>query len=327
MKNLEDLKQMLLSTNEFEDNVYLMLYCQLLKECAVEKILYKTQRHHIIPRCYFKKHGKICDDSESNIVVLFHKDHVKAHIYLALCASTSQMMSANKHAVIYALNHPCIDAPEDLHQMLQLPEIFEAYQSVMEIATYVSDEQRKKISEGLKGKQLGVPKSEEFKQNLRAYYATHPKKPYEFTEEQKQQIGNSVSLYWQELDQDTKLIRSKKISQKLKGKPKPEGFSERLSRTRHGKDNPFYGKHHSEKTKKEASERMLANNPFKGKHHKPEDLERAVQTRIANGSYGPRIWINNGVNNKFIIPQELSAYEKQGYMKGKLPHKKHDKDK
>ena len=326
MQNFDDLKQRLLSTNEFEDNEYLMLYCQLLSECEVDPILHKTQRHHIIPRCYFKKHEEICDDSESNIVVLLHKDHVKAHIYLALCSAAPYMRSANKQAVIYALNHPCIDAPKDLQEMLQLPEIFEAYQSVMEIATYVSDEQRKKISEALKGKQLGVPKSEEFKQKLRDYYAKHPMKPYEFTDEQKQQIANSVSQYWHDLDEDIKLVRNKKISQALKGRPKPDGFSEHLSRTRQGKDNPFYGKHHDEKTKREASERMLKNNPFRGKHHKPEDLERAVQTRVANGSYGPRIWINNGLNNKFIKPQELSAYEKQGYMKGKLPHKKHDKD-
>lgn len=325
MRTVENLKQLLLSTQEFHDNDYLTAYCQLIIECEVVRELHKTQCHHIVPRAYFKKHMKECDNSDSNLVVLLHKDHVKAHIYLALCSSTPLMKSANKRAVLYALHHPCIDAPEELEEMLEFPEIFDAYQSVMEIATYFSEEHREKISTGLKGKTLGVPKSEKFKQNLRDYYATHPKKPYEFTDAQKKQIGESVSIYWQELDQDIKVIRNQKISQKLKGQAKPEGFSEQLSKTRQGSGNPMYGKHHSEKTKKEASIRMLENNPFKGKHHKPEDLKRAVETRRRNGSYGPRIWINNGLNNKFINPDELKIYEQKGYTKGKLPHKKHDK--
>lgn len=47
---------------------------------------YKTAKHHILPRCYFKLAQKAIDNSTTNLVNLSHKDHLTAHYYLALCA-------------------------------------------------------------------------------------------------------------------------------------------------------------------------------------------------------------------------------------------------
>lgn len=322
MRTKEELRLALLSTKEFNDNDYLDKYCELLVTCETEKLVYQTQAHHIIPRCYFRKTGVPVDNSDKNVINLLHKDHVKAHIYLALCSSSAYMKSANKRAVTYALNHPCIDCSGTFEELLDCPDVFLAYQAVMEVAMHFSDEHRAKISASLVGKQKGVPKSEEFRQNLRNYYKQNPKIPYVFSEEEKQQIGAGVSRYWRELDDESRASRNNKISSKLRGKPKPKGFSEHLSETRRGINNPFYGKKHSEEAKHAASLRMLQNNPFKGKTHTQDELDRAVQTRRLNGSYGPRIWINNGISNRFIYPHDLSVYELQGYVKGKLPHKK-----
>ena len=318
----EKIKDLLLSTNEFDDNLYLDEYCNLLVKCGTKKEKYKTQAHHIIPQCYYRKNKIDINNNPENIVNLLHKDHVKAHVYLALCSHSNYMLSANKRAVTYALNKPYVDCHLELKDLLNCFEIFETYQSVMEVSLHFSEEHRSNLSAALIGKGKGVAKSEEFKLKLKNYYALHPKTPYLFTEETRRKIGESVSKYWSDLDLESKRVRNNKISSKLKGRPKPEGFAQHLSETRKNENNPFYGKHHTEEVKQAMSERMLKNNPFKGKSHTRDELDRAVQTRRLNGSYGPRIWINNGKHNKFIYPDDLSKYEVIGYMKGKLPHKK-----
>lgn len=116
--------------------------------------------------------------------------------------------------------------------------------------------------------------------------------------------------------------RSNAISMKLKGRPKPPGFSEHLSATRKGENNPMYGRKHSAEQLEKMSQRMKLNNPFKGKHHKDESKQKAVNTRRLNGSYRPRIGVNNGTKSKFVYPEELDSYLLAGYKKGTLTRKR-----
>ena len=51
-----------------------------------------------------------------------------------------------------------------------------------------------------------------------------------------------------------------------------------------GENNPFYGKHHTEETKKKISEARKGktqgeNHPFYGKHHSQESLNKISQSR------------------------------------------------
>ena len=58
-----------------------------------------------MPRCYFKYIGKEIDDSCNNLVILYHKDHILAHAYLALCFSVPELASSNKFSVLFALTN------------------------------------------------------------------------------------------------------------------------------------------------------------------------------------------------------------------------------
>ena len=81
------LKEKLLTLGIVEDNEYLDKYVRLIesnKDTKKEK--FKTQQHHIIPRCYYKYLHVACDESKHNKVNLLYKDHVLAHCYLSLCA-------------------------------------------------------------------------------------------------------------------------------------------------------------------------------------------------------------------------------------------------
>lgn len=87
---INNFKRELIESNQFEDNKYLDLYCDLIKSNKKrEKEIYKTQKHHIIPRCYFKYNNLEIDDSQENLVNLLYKDHILAHYYLCLCCIDS----------------------------------------------------------------------------------------------------------------------------------------------------------------------------------------------------------------------------------------------
>lgn len=84
--NINDLKTALLTTNIFIDNNYLDDYLNLMvnNQCAQAEP-FRTQKHHIIPQCYFKYNNLDIDNSENNLVNLLYKDHILAHYYLCLC--------------------------------------------------------------------------------------------------------------------------------------------------------------------------------------------------------------------------------------------------
>ena len=82
---IQELKEKLLATKCFIDNEYLDKYCELIelnKDTKKEK--YKTQIHHIIPKCYYELNNLEIDNSKENLVNLLYKDHFLSHYYLAL---------------------------------------------------------------------------------------------------------------------------------------------------------------------------------------------------------------------------------------------------
>jgi hypothetical protein len=82
-----DLKEKLLILNIFQNNEYFNNYIDLiLKNKYKEKTKY-TQRHHIIPKCYFKINKLVVDDNIDNLVNLDYTDHILAHYYLCLCTT------------------------------------------------------------------------------------------------------------------------------------------------------------------------------------------------------------------------------------------------
>lgn len=73
-----------------------------------------------------------------------------------------------------------------------------------------------------------------------------------------------------------------------------------------GKNASFYGKHHSDETKKKISESR--------KGLKPSDETRKLYSQQRKG----RIYVNNGIKDKIIWPGQLEEYEKLGFKKGRL---------
>ena len=91
-----ELKKKLLETKLFKDNKYLSLYCKLIEVNRFNKFIKnEMQKHHIIPKSYYKYKNLKIDNSKENLVNLLYKDHVLAHYYLAKCALIKELSNKN----------------------------------------------------------------------------------------------------------------------------------------------------------------------------------------------------------------------------------------
>lgn len=93
-----------------------------------------------------------------------------------------------------------------------------------------------------------------------------------------------------------KIGQSNHISQQ--GKQWSQYQRQIISQKFKGQGNPFYGKHHTEQTKKKISQSMKGKNvgsshPFYGKHHTQESLQKISQSRKGKGGKKIRC-INTG---------------------------------
>lgn len=97
-----DLKSKLLLTGYVEDNAYLSKYVQLVYDNRSRvKEVHRTQRHHILPVCYFAYLGLPVDNTRSNVVNLLQRDHLLAHYYLFFIFTDTYL----KQSMFYAIQH------------------------------------------------------------------------------------------------------------------------------------------------------------------------------------------------------------------------------
>ena len=129
--DLVTIKDKLLETGEFEDNSYLNDYCELIEKCRqIEYIPSKMNRHHIIPRSYYKYNNMVVDNSDSNIAVLLFKDHILAH-YLLYMSSNSLQRYCNAHAVIHLVRqcHLTVENLSEMFSTINLNDCQELYEN------------------------------------------------------------------------------------------------------------------------------------------------------------------------------------------------------
>lgn len=101
-----NLKEYLMSLEVFIDNEYLDSYIRLIEDNVdTHKSRGFTQRHHIVPRIYYRHNGLNIDNSPDNLVNLFYKDHIYAHYYLSLCSKDGWFKRANILSIQYTINN------------------------------------------------------------------------------------------------------------------------------------------------------------------------------------------------------------------------------
>lgn len=96
------IKERLLNFGVFEVNEYFQKYVDLINtniNRPVEKFI--TNKHHIIPKCYYIKKNLEIDNSKFNIVNLKYTDHILAHYYLCLFTTDEYL----KYSGVNAIKH------------------------------------------------------------------------------------------------------------------------------------------------------------------------------------------------------------------------------
>lgn len=160
-----------------------------------------------------------------------------------------------------------------------------------------------------------------------------PNKGKHHTEETKKKISNIIKVL------STSEEYRKKISEGLKvwylynehpmlGKHHTEEAKRKNSESHKGKPAPNRGKPMKEESKLKMIQSLKQkyingeiNCPWKGKQL-PEDMRKKISEKI-NG----KIKVNNGIKNKYILPEELDYYISLGWNKGWILFNKRDKSK
>jgi hypothetical protein len=99
---MQKIRAILLATGDFKDCESLTKYCRLItKNKQNTNLTIQIQKHHILPRAWYKLHNKKVDNSASNTVLLSVADHAKAHLFLFQAATNPEVRAQNAAAVRY----------------------------------------------------------------------------------------------------------------------------------------------------------------------------------------------------------------------------------
>lgn len=129
---MESIRNQLKKLDIFIYNEYFDKYIELIDLNKFRKYeKYKVQKHHIIPRCYFKLHNLEVDESSNNKVFLLHKDHVLAHYYLALCSKDKQFRYNNELAISKIFGVSSFKASDTYEDDIKFIKSLEEYNNIM----------------------------------------------------------------------------------------------------------------------------------------------------------------------------------------------------
>lgn len=132
------------------NSIYFNNYCQLIQENIGNNKELNYEKHHIIPKSYYKMFGLKINNTSENLVYLSRLNHIKAHYYLSLC-SVGKFKASN----VYATN--CLCNTSKLNEVQLLIE-----QEGAEQLLNIKKEHQLLVSKT----RLGSKHSEEWKQNL-----------------------------------------------------------------------------------------------------------------------------------------------------------------
>lgn len=186
------MKQQLLATTIFKDCVYLDKYIELIhNNISRSAEVGRTQRHHIIPVCYYKQFNLDVNNNETNLVNLLLADHLRAHCYLLL-SSTDNLFKSNMFYAICFITGNTVSTEDDVLKLLS--EDFEMYQNAYEEGREASYEHNPMFNEEHKKYHDEKMRSED----VRARIANSAKQRVEegklFNEEHRKNLSESAKL-------------------------------------------------------------------------------------------------------------------------------------
>lgn len=176
-----------------------------------------------------------------------------------------------------------------------------------------SEESKRKMSENLKGKSHII--SEESKRKM------SESSKIKISDKEKEQIkevflnndlnrNEIAEKFNMSLNRLNRYLREMNLTRKI---PTKESTCKARSKRLKGSGNGMYGHKHSEEAKQKISEKM--------KGQKPAPISEQGMQNIVKSKLGKK-WINNGTEQKYVLPEELDLYLENGWNKGMLKRNK-----
>ena len=188
-------------------NEYYRKYIELIDYAKSEE--YELQedyeKHHIVPRSFYEKKHMSIDNSDDNLVALNLQDHFMAHWYITKCC-VQKMKRSMEYAVVLMSN--MVNCKTNREDTAIAKAVAFALSKVDKMKIPMSEEQRRKISEAMIGKNspfYGKHHSEESKKKLsesltgRVFAEEHRKKiseakiGHEVSEETRKKLSESMT--------------------------------------------------------------------------------------------------------------------------------------
>lgn len=336
----KNIKSFLLDNEICVNNKYLTKYVNLIIKNISNIKQYGYDKHHIIPRYYYKHIKQKIDNSETNLIFLSRSDHILAHIYLCFCSFSDYYKYANSIAVLlltnikvsknrfsnktisYDMEQFILEHKEEINET---NEIFSKLQSERYKGKprLLSEDGRKRVSESSKqlrntlnkigirynNQYIFVPKEEIDKYlELGAIIGRGPHTEESNKKNRLSHIGKSLphTEEW-----------NKKIALGNTGKSKSEELKRKISMTLKG-DTEKCGKNRG---------KIIINNGIIYKYVYKEDFDNLYQfqgwTLGKGGLYNPntktkgKIRINNENGAKYVTLEEFEEkYSKEGWHRG-----------
>ncbi len=298
-------KETLLKTGYFIDNNYFNEYFKLIldnRNTAYTK--FRTNRHHILPRHYFRERGIPIDNSEENTVVLTFRDHALAHLLLSGCTKGRDRYW-NLYAIFQMSGHTLL--PENLESLKEIAEM-ECYDTLYSEAIAEAPNHRK----GVKVSNETRIRMSEAQKKRCEMYGNHNKGAVWVTndeeecmvsrEEADEMLQNGYRLGRKYRHSDETKNKIKEASSKI---VRGEEFSEKMRKI-------ALGHHHSEETKQKIREDHIGKfagelNPFYGKKHSEEAKEKNRSAHVGKKA------VHKDGKFKYILPEEIPTYLNEGW--------------
>lgn len=303
-----ELKEKLLETGFVIDNEYLDKYVALIVvNRHTKQEARKTNKHHILPKRYFKNKGLPVDNSRENIVNLIYKDHLLAHLYLSGC-TVGQDRYWNLYSVMRLTGQKYL-SKDTFEQIKNL----DYYQTLYEEAISAAPNHRK-----------GAKVSPETIQKMRdAQKNHHPtNKGTVWIHNDGEEIMIKIDILQEYLNNGYLVGRKyrhseeslKKIADKSRGRRSQE-FCDKMREIT--LNQPPKTQETIEKQRQSIKKYYETHeNPFAGKTHSKESIDKM------KSSLAGMVYVNkNGVQTKVHLEQ-LDSYIENGWSRGGLPRKR-----
>lgn len=179
----------------FDYNQHFVAMMNIINRAKRENLEGKFEKHHIIPRCFYKNKGLEVDNSEKNLVKLTLEEHRKVHQLAYLCAKEIVKTSLDCAQRLMNRESLCgVKPSEETRRKLseankgkkRKPHSEETKRNISEAmkGRKLSDEHKKKISEANKG------------ENNPHYGKPSAMKGKTFSDEARRKMSEARKAYW-----------------------------------------------------------------------------------------------------------------------------------